>query len=489
MLGILGLPHDFYFLWNPELMWLHILSDSTISLVCYLTLFFLVKIMRGRRDVPFNWVFYGFSAFMVACGTSHAIDVATLWHPLFWMSGMSKALTAGMALMSLSALVRYTPEILAMPSHSELQKAVWELDSLLECTTTCVLAMGPDWRIDYMNRRARSVLSVQGDVREMTLWDVFPPGTEESRRLLVQVMETRQPTSYEEYSEALGLWTTVQAHPWDNGGITLFFNDETEQRRLQSELRLHGLRDQRIEILARLSGELAHEIKNPLAIIHARASDLAERTAEGGMLPAREVARTCDSIVKTSDRAMRILRGLAALAREGSHDPMQSADIADIVDQTLDLIAPRCKTHGIALTKVVPEGLPPIVCREVQVGQVLMNLLNNAMDAINLSPESERWVRLEVSLQRGLAGQQLMAIDVLDGGPGVAEEAKEHIMQSFYTTKPVGGGIGIGLSVSRSIALDHKGSLELRERDGHTCFRLTLPLNAEEKRTEEEVAA
>lgn len=487
MSGWVGLPHDFYFLWNPGLMWLHIVSDSMIAIACYLTLFAVVRILRGRRDIPFNAIFYGFSAFLVLVGTSHALDVATLWHPLFWMSGMSKALTAGIMMMVLLSLLRFTPQMLAMPSHAELQKAVWELDSLLESTTTCVLAMGHDWRVDYMNRRARAVLGVTREVRGRTLWEVFPPGTDESREKLLWVMEHRQPANYEEYSEELGLWTTVQAHPWENGGITLFFNDESEQRRLREELRLHGLRDQRIEILARLSGELAHEIKNPLAIIHARASDLAERTQDAAAIPSVEVARTCASIVKTSDRAMRILRGLAAMAREGSSDPMQMADLASIVEQTMDLVAPRCRTHGISLEKVLPEVLPMLECREVQIGQVLMNLLNNALDAINLSPKSERWVRVEVAHEaHESAGEGRLLIDVIDGGPGVAEDAKEHIMQTFYTTKPVGGGIGIGLSVSRSIATEHRGSLELLDRHGHTCFRLALPVPSGDR---EEVAA
>jgi signal transduction histidine kinase len=486
MLGSVGLPHDIHLIWTPGLLWLHILSDGLISAACFLTLFTLVKIVRGRRDVPFNAVFYGFSAFMLACGFSHSLDVATLWHPLFWMSGMSKALTAGMALMALFALHRFTPEILALPSHQELQKAVWELDSLLDSTTTCVLAIGHDWRVDYLNRRARAVLNAPADVRGMTLWEVFPPVSAESREKLRRVMQMREPASYEEYYESLGLWTAVQAHPWENGGITLFFNDESEQKRLQGELLLHGLRDQRIEVLARLSGELAHEIKNPLAIIHARASDLAELSGEMPQIPASMVARTCASIVKTSDRAMRILRGLAALAREGSNDPMQKADIASIVDQTLDMVEPRCRTHGIALRKVVPADLPLVACREVQIGQVLMNLLNNAMDAVNLSPEAERWVEVRVSREDCGEAGPWVSIDVVDGGPGVEEGAKEHIMQSYYTTKPVGGGIGIGLSVSRSIALDHKGSLELREHEGHTCFRLTLPVGTVE---EAEVAA
>jgi signal transduction histidine kinase len=66
-------------------------------------------------------------------------------------------------------------------------------------------------------------------------------------------------------------------------------------------------------------------------------------------------------------------------------------------------------------------------------------------------------------------------IDVIDSGPGVAPEHREHLMQPFYTTKPLGAGMGVGLSLSRTIAQDHNGMLELADVDGHTCFRLSLP--------------
>jgi C4-dicarboxylate-specific signal transduction histidine kinase len=113
-----------------------------------------------------------------------------------------------------------------------------------------------------------------------------------------------------------------------------------------------------------------------------------------------------------------------------------------------------------------------------------MNLLNNAFDAVDASPDSERWVRVEASVEGvpGDASERLL-IDVIDGGPELSAEVKEHLMETFYTTKPLGGGIGIGLSVSRAIADDHGGSLQLRDCDGHTCFRLSLPVRVK-KHTE-----
>jgi signal transduction histidine kinase len=252
------------------------------------------------------------------------------------------------------------------------------------------------------------------------------------------------------------------------------------ERELEEE---RAQRNQRIEVLARLSSGLAHEIKNPLAIIHARASDLAEMASEGDVDRA-QIEKTCASIVQTSDRAIRILRGIAAMARVGTHDPMQQASMYEIVEQAVDLVRGQYRMSGIQLTTDLPLNLPTVECREVEISQVLVNLLNNAFDAVDGDSLSERWVRVRVSTQPGAEHEnqiERLQIDVVDGGPGVAAEHKERLMQAFFTTKPVGAGMGIGLSTSRAIAEDHGGQLEFRECNGHTCFRLTFPVHAEKK--------
>jgi signal transduction histidine kinase len=301
----------------------------------------------------------------------------------------------------------------------------------------------------------------------------------ETTQRMRQVMATRAPDGFDSYYAPLDLSTHLSVNPWEDGGITVCFSDISEQKRMQRELDWERvMREQRLEVLARFSAGIAHEIKNPMAIIHARASDLAELAAETEVLSAGVVTRACESIVKTSDRAMRILRGLAAMAREGSNEPMQEANPGAMVEQAIELVQGRYRTHGIHLQSIVPRGLPPVQCREVQIGQVLLNLLNNAFDAIDASAASERWVRVEASGTRSKEGAEQLQLDVVDGGPELSTEVREHLMEPFYTTKPLGGGIGIGLSVSRAIASDHGGTLELHDCDGHTCFRLTLPVKA-----------
>jgi hypothetical protein len=78
MFGSVGLPHGFCFLWNPGLLWLHIGSDSLIALAYFLIPVALVRIVRGRKNIPFNGVFFCFAAFIVGCGVTHVMEVVTL---------------------------------------------------------------------------------------------------------------------------------------------------------------------------------------------------------------------------------------------------------------------------------------------------------------------------------------------------------------------------------------------------------------------------
>jgi two-component system NtrC family sensor kinase len=263
--------------------------------------------------------------------------------------------------------------------------------------------------------------------------------------------------------------------------ITAMIRDVSDRKRLERELqREQALRGQRIEVLARLAAELAHEIKNPLAIIHGRASDLAEMATQGEALSAETVQKTCASIVKTTERAIRVIRGVEALANEGPRDPMQPTDLRHLVEQAIELLKTRYTTHGIALDAIFQPNLPLVECRQVQIEQVLINLLNNAFDAIDGDPHSPPWVQVRVALQpaRRQNDIETVQIDVVDGGPGVSPGNREHLMETFFTTKPPGSGIGIGLSVSHAIAQEHGGILELLDAAGPTCFRLTLPVRA-----------
>ena len=121
------IPHGHCFLWKPPLVWLHVVSDSVIALAYYSIPITLFHFVQRRRDLPFNWVFILFAAFITACGTSHLMSVWTLWHPTYWLSGGIKAVTAIVSLSTAIALFPLIPKALAIPSWTELETANWLL--------------------------------------------------------------------------------------------------------------------------------------------------------------------------------------------------------------------------------------------------------------------------------------------------------------------------------------------------------------------------
>ncbi len=120
------MPHGYCYLWNAKLVWLHVISDSLIALAYLSIPVTLVFFIRKRRDVPFNWVFVCFGAFILACGGTHLMEVWTLWHASYWLSGVLKAVTAVASVGTAILLVRLIPRALALPSPEALRREIVE---------------------------------------------------------------------------------------------------------------------------------------------------------------------------------------------------------------------------------------------------------------------------------------------------------------------------------------------------------------------------
>ncbi|CBN56527.1 MULTISPECIES: PAS domain-containing protein [Kamptonema] len=117
------IPHGHCYLWQRELVGLHLLSDLLIALAYYSIPALLVYFVYKRRDVPFSWIFLLFGAFIISCGTTHIMEVWTLWHPAYWLSGTIKAITAAISLYTAAELIPLMPKALALPSPAQLEAA------------------------------------------------------------------------------------------------------------------------------------------------------------------------------------------------------------------------------------------------------------------------------------------------------------------------------------------------------------------------------
>ena len=122
------MSHGHCYLWKPEIVWLHVVSDVLITLAYFSIPVILVYFVRKRRDLPFNWMFLMFGAFILGCGTTHAMEVWTVWHGTYRLAGIIKLITAGLSVSTAAALVPLIPKALALPGPALLEAANRELE-------------------------------------------------------------------------------------------------------------------------------------------------------------------------------------------------------------------------------------------------------------------------------------------------------------------------------------------------------------------------
>jgi PAS domain S-box-containing protein len=117
------MPHGYCYLWNPGLVWLHVISDTLITLAYLSIPITLMYFVRKKRGLPFHWMFVCFGVFIVACGATHMMEVWNLWHANYWLAGYLKALTAAASLVTAALLVSLIPKALALPTQNDLEEA------------------------------------------------------------------------------------------------------------------------------------------------------------------------------------------------------------------------------------------------------------------------------------------------------------------------------------------------------------------------------
>jgi len=241
------------------------------------------------------------------------------------------------------------------------------------------------------------------------------------------------------------------------------------QQRLQ-ELQSELIHVSRLSAMGEMASALAHELNQPLtAIINyaQTARGLVERRPESG--PAG-LPSLLEKTVQQASRAGQIIRRLRQFIAKGETERTLE-DVNAVVDEASALALVGTAGRGIAARRVLERGLPPVLLDKIQIHQVITNLVRNSVDAL----EGAELREIVISTRR--AGQDRVEIAVADSGPGLVPEVAGRLFQPFVTTKP--GGLGIGLSICRSIVDAHGGRLWASDNpDGGAIFHVSLPLAA-----------
>ncbi|MBW2267246.1 MAG: hypothetical protein JRH16_01625, partial [Deltaproteobacteria bacterium] len=245
-----------------------------------------------------------------------------------------------------------------------------------------------------------------------------------------------------------------------------------ELREAQAQL----TQSEKMKSLGQLVAGVAHELNNPIGFVHANLQLLdeyieklvqAQRT-EMDTQPVQEaIAKLLSRSREGTTRVKKIVQDLRTFSRMDQAD-LQDADLHEEIERTLRLMEPRFKNDIVVETDF--GDLPQVRCYAAQLNQVFLNLLMNACDAI----ESGGTIRI-----RTQALADGVRLEFQDDGPGISEEVRSRIFDPFFTTKSVGGGTGLGLSLSHGIIERHGGRIEVESAPGAgATFVIELPYDA-----------
>ena len=132
------MPHGMCYEWDPAVIWLHAISDAVIALAYYSIPITLLYFVRKRKDLEFDWMLVCFAIFIVACGTTHVMEILNIWHPTYWLSGIIKAITAFFSIVTAILLLRLVPQALKIPSPEQLRASNLALQDEITHKTTAL---------------------------------------------------------------------------------------------------------------------------------------------------------------------------------------------------------------------------------------------------------------------------------------------------------------------------------------------------------------
>lgn len=256
-------------------------------------------------------------------------------------------------------------------------------------------------------------------------------------------------------------------------GAVFAFEDITEMRQArerESEQQRALAHAMRLSTMGQFASSLAHELGQPLNACESYLAGIRYRFGKDlANLP--ELGEAIGQITQHLDQAGQIIRNVRRFVSRQAPE-FEAVDMKELVMQTLDLLNTQLKASGIRIEVDAGDDLPPVQAHPIEIQQVLVNLIINAIEAMTDEPAAKRQIR--VSLQREAKG--MVSIHVADNGPGVPAEYMDKIFSPYFTTKQ--NGLGMGLMVCRTIVESHRGMLRCESApESGACFAFTLPVS------------
>jgi PAS domain S-box-containing protein len=491
------MPHGMCYLWKPGLVWLHLISDSTIALAYYSIPITLLYFALKRCDLPFKWMFWLFAAFIISCGTSHLMAVWTLWHPTYWLSGAIKAITAIVSSIAAVSLVPLIPQALALPSPEQLQAANQELQNqiverqkveaalresekralaLLNATSDTAMLIEPSGNILSVNEIGAQRLgtSIVGAVGRC-FYDFLPLEVGQVRKARIdEVIGSGQPLRFEDEHE--GMYFQNSVCPVLNGhgkatSLAVFARDITEQKRAEAEIRSSLEKERELsEFKSRIVSVVSHEYRTPLTAILSSV-ELLERYSHKWSEEKKlhHLHRIKISVQHLTNLVGDVLIVSQAEAEKLSFIPTH-LDLVSFCQELLTEFQLIAK-EGQTISFVSRGNCSGAYLDEKLVRQILTNLISNAL---KYSPQGGT-VHFEL-----ICDQNHVRFRIQDEGSGIPLADQQRLFESFYRASNVGTipGTGLGLVIVKKCVDLQGGEIAVESEVGvGSTFTVTLPLN------------
>lgn len=254
----------------------------------------------------------------------------------------------------------------------------------------------------------------------------------------------------------------VEGKPLKMYGINWDQTAEVENQKVMQEAKTRAQIHSQLTALGEMSAGIAHEINNPLTIISGNIENvIRNKGADETSLKKLEAA------LRSTQRVAKIVRGLGRFARQSHLQIQKSISFQEILSDVEFFTNLKTKEFNVPIQFDFPKDLR-IDCDPVQMEQVLINLINNSIDAIR--NQEEKWVKVEARLE----GSEVV-MRVIDSGKGISPELENKLFQPFFTTKDIGKGTGLGLSITLGIIQQHSGTIRLKRNYPNTCFEIRWP--------------
>ena len=305
------------------------------------------------------------------------------------------------------------------------------------------------------------------DSRQMQRWGIsessLPPGS---------TVYFREPTVWQRYSWQIALMIGVMLL---QAGLIAALLHQHRRRRLaevQARQRMAELAHvNRFTTAGVLTASIAHEINQPLGSILTNA-ETAQAILKSPSPDIVELNEIVDDIVRDDRRASEVIRRTKSLLTKAPFE-LKSIDLNDVAREAVEFLSTLAIARKVELTSFITPNALPILGDRIQLQQVILNLVVNAIDAMKDTPAESRII----SIRTSRAGK-FAELSVSDRGPGIPEDKLKEIFEPFFTSKAE--GMGMGLSIARTIIEAHEGLISAKNRDhGGASFRIKLPLSME----------